>query len=209
MKKFYAILSALLLCGASSQAAINVSLVKSGDPVEDGATLTVNKDEFTHLYYPGILDKWTGQIDVNVVSDAPTQVKLSASCGSIMFCPVGENCYTLSQVGPFYSGSGTLSSSNIDIPIDINYYDCGENLPEANEYINVRLTDKSGATFSFKVVFDSTNDAAVEGIEDDADASYDVYTVAGLQVVKDASVEAVKALPAGLYIVNGKKVIIK
>lgn len=41
------------------------------------------------------------------------------------------------------------------------------------------------------------------------DGRYDVFNLQGIRILTDADAEALKALPAGLYIVNGKKVILK
>ena len=49
--------------------------------------------------------------------------------------------------------------------------------------------------------------SGVEAIGAEADA-YTVYTISGIRVLVNASSDEVKALPAGLYIINGKKVYI-
>ena len=41
------------------------------------------------------------------------------------------------------------------------------------------------------------------------DGLYNVYNYQGIRVLNNADKDAVKALPAGFYIVNGKKVVIK
>lgn len=48
----------------------------------------------------------------------------------------------------------------------------------------------------------------VEGIEA-ADGLFTVFNLQGILVIKEADAEALKALPAGVYIVNGKKVVLK
>lgn len=53
------------------------------------------------------------------------------------------------------------------------------------------------------------NITGVEDVEIAEKATVDAYTLTGLQVLKGASKDAVKNLPAGFYVVNGKKVIIK
>lgn len=68
----------------------------------------------------------------------------------------------------------------------------------------------SGSKLSpaYKLKYSVTGNAAsVFGIE--ADETADVYTITGICVARQVSADDVIALPAGLYIVNGKKVAIK
>lgn len=51
--------------------------------------------------------------------------------------------------------------------------------------------------------------SGVEGIVDSANESYTVYDVTGLCVLRNGSQNDVKSLPRGLYIVNGKKTVVK
>ena len=50
----------------------------------------------------------------------------------------------------------------------------------------------------------------VDGIEAvGAENAYHVYNLQGIEVVRNADASAVEALPAGIYVVNGKKVVVK
>ncbi|MDE5881257.1 MAG: hypothetical protein K2H60_05960 [Muribaculaceae bacterium] len=66
--------------------------------------------------------------------------------------------------------------------------------------------EKSVAIEATYVIDGTTGVSEVLGEEA---SEYNVYTVNGVQVLKNADKNAVNALPAGLYIINGKKVIVK
>lgn len=51
--------------------------------------------------------------------------------------------------------------------------------------------------------------ADVDGVEADSDAPVDVYNVAGVIVLRRATRSQIDALPAGLYIAGGKKILIR
>lgn len=61
---------------------------------------------------------------------------------------------------------------------------------------------------SASYVIEGTTTGVSEVLGEEA-SEYNVYTVNGVQVIKNGDKNAVKALPAGLYIINGKKVIVK
>lgn len=206
MKKIYAALATLLLGAASSQAAITVTL-EDGTPVADGETIIVDRDAFTHTYWEGLIDEWKGKIDINVESTTPTQVKLTGTNMNIMFCPVGENCYTLFETTPgVFEGDGTLRNSPIKIAVDINYYDCGENLPQETNSLQAVFIDSANEKYVVNFIFD-TKDSGVDGIGNDD--LVNAYSIAGYKVLDAAPADALRSLPAGLYIVNGKKTIIR
>lgn len=207
MKKIYTTLAALALCAMSSSAAITVTL-DDGTPVADGQTLTVNRSEFIHTYYPGLIDQWTGKIHINVTGQTPTAVALKGSSGDIMFCPVGGNCYNLFESAPgVYEGDGTLEVSPVNIPVDMNYFNVGDDLPQEVQTLEATFTDSSNAKFVVNFIFDTREDSGVDGVV--SDDTVNVFTIAGYKVLDAAPAEALSTLPAGLYIVNGKKIIVK
>ena len=53
------------------------------------------------------------------------------------------------------------------------------------------------------------NDTAIEDITADEENGWEVYTTSGIKVLETKDASKVKALPSGIYIVNGTKVIIK
>ena len=53
------------------------------------------------------------------------------------------------------------------------------------------------------------NGAGVEAIFGETETSFNVYGINGIQVVRNGNAEALKSLRPGLYIINGKKVLVK
>lgn len=76
-------------------------------------------------------------------------------------------------------------------------------------YSGAILLDGCQSSPEVKANYVVTGSDGVDGIEADANGAYTVVSLAGVVVLRDADAEAVRALPAGLYIVNGKKVIIR
>ncbi len=69
-----------------------------------------------------------------------------------------------------------------------------------------------GHKFKVKKIFPSNdpNDSAVDGISADDSVLADVYNLQGVAVRKGVALsEATEGLPAGIYIVNGKKILVK
>ncbi|MDE6811590.1 MAG: hypothetical protein K2J15_04490 [Muribaculaceae bacterium] len=212
MKKIYTLFAALGLCAMSASAAITVTL-ENGAPVSNGETITVTAEQFEHQFIPSILDNWMGKVDVKVDGVAPIEVSLLSTSGNIQFCPVGQNCYTLfpSLVG--FTGSGVLTNNVTSIPVDMNYqnYDFDNpqtELPAGKETLTANFKDATGAEFTVKFVFDSNTDSGVDAIAD-ADGTVTVYSIAGVCVLNKAEASALGSLPAGLYIVNGRKMAVK
>ncbi len=89
----------------------------------------------------------------------------------------------------------------------------------AAEGLAVTVGDKTieaeDGVYTFETVADTTVKVALpgtSGIEDllnDANSTADVYNLQGIRVARQANAADIKALPAGLYIVNGSKVIVK
>lgn len=85
---------------------------------------------------------------------------------------------------------------------------------EASVLVNgtVVEADESGnyvipVTQDTEIVVDKTN--AIEDITINNVVNGNVYNLQGILVVKNASTEQISDLPAGLYIINGKKVVLK
>ena len=71
------------------------------------------------------------------------------------------------------------------------------------------IGEEFGAKTSYAVAyeFEITEGSAVESIA--GETSFTVYNVAGILILDGADADAVRALPAGLYIINGKKYVIR
>lgn len=111
-----------------------------------------------------------------------------------------------------YNGTYTC----VDNVITWNVYS-GRVVDEGNYVFNVgdgwmSMTGADGyvtksSAFSLSFYVDGT--AAVELVTADGNATYDVYNLQGIQVLRNAEENALNNLPAGLYIVNGEKRLIK
>ena len=71
------------------------------------------------------------------------------------------------------------------------------------------IGEEFGAKTSYAVAyeFEITEGSAVESIA--GETSFTVYNVAGILILDGADADAVRAIPAGLYIINGKKYVIR
>jgi hypothetical protein len=87
-----------------------------------------------------------------------------------------------------------LTASINDEDVDVNYYNY------------IELSDLQ-ANDSIVIGTNSPNSGVNVDINDNR--SYSVYTLTGIRLFDDATSEDINNLPAGLYIINGKKVIIK
>ena len=66
-----------------------------------------------------------------------------------------------------------------------------------------------GMTFRYIVKNDSGEIAGIEDVVADGNNGWTVYGIAGQKILDTTDAESLKALPAGIYIVNGVKVLIK
>ena len=79
-----------------------------------------------------------------------------------------------------------------------------------NCYVVAMLLNSQGNVVNAAKVDSIENAAAgVEGIAGDVEESFKVFNLQGVKVLETKDASAVKALPAGIYIVNGKKTYIK
>lgn len=79
-----------------------------------------------------------------------------------------------------------------------------------NCYVVAMLLNSQGNVVNSAKVDSIENAAAgVEGIAGDVEESFKVFNLQGVKVLETKDASAVKALPAGIYIVNGKKTYIK
>lgn len=117
----------------------------------------------------------------------------------------------------FYPMSGfnvpvTSDEANTWIPYEVDMSTV-EDMPDTF-FIAYRLTAKrsqaTSATYYVKNFIWNPTQQVVESVNGiDGGRLYDVYNMQGLRILSGADAPRVKALPAGLYIINGKKVILK
>ena len=72
-----------------------------------------------------------------------------------------------------------------------------------------------GYTLNYQMYFTyifADVEAGVENIiasQDPLDSGYSVYSLQGVRILKTKNIEEIKTLPAGIYIINGKKIVLK
>lgn len=74
---------------------------------------------------------------------------------------------------------------------------------------SVTLTSPKAESVQLTLYGKCVDDSGVEDITADADGTYHVYNMQGIKLLTTSNVEHLKLLPAGLYIVNGKKMAVE
>lgn len=111
----------------------------------------------------------------------------------------------ITEVADWQSGFSALQGTQVDLVAE----------SAVNVIVNGNaVTAGEGSTYTFSVDAETTvkidaDDNAIDGIEVDAVSDNNVYNLQGILVVKNATAEQIDALPAGMYIINGKKVVLK
>ena len=72
-------------------------------------------------------------------------------------------------------------------------------------FIDANNNEIEGVTLKYVV----KNDTSLEDIVTDAESNWTVYDITGRKVLETADYNKVKALTKGIYIINGKKAIVK
>ena len=106
----------------------------------------------------------------------------------------------------YASGFNALKDTQVGITIDST---SSAQVVVDGEAVNI---DENGVyniviTKDTEIVIDNTN--SIESIAGNEATDNNVYNLQGILVIKNASAEQINALPAGLYIVNGKKVVVR
>lgn len=162
------------------------------------------------LYLPDATNVAGIQFDVVVPGavelTADSNISPEASNGhSMTVTPLGDDTYRVVIYSAHNFRSNALGNliirnngnlnGNADFDLNNVLYSNGDDL---------YATDDSRTTLNLNV------ESGVDGIfANDADARYDVYSTDGILVASQADKAAVKALPAGIYVIGDKKVIVK
>lgn len=109
--------------------------------------------------------------------------------------------------------------SDLSSPVNVHEGTRVDIIPDEGETIEVTVNDRSIPAFEDRHTFYVTGATDVlikgkqSGIEtigaDSAAADRDVYNLQGIKVLDNATPAQVKALPSGLYIQGGKKIVVK
>lgn len=148
----------------------------------DAVTVTFSADELVGVVHNSFA--WGTQAP-RFVSEA------GASVPSIQIKKLTDLSYTFTHTYPF-STNGEFS---LLIPAEYFTFTFSDGYEQKNEEIST--------------TFEVQGTSAIDAVESEAAAAGDVYNVLGVCVLHNATLEQVKALPAGIYLINGKKIIVK
>ncbi|MBQ6422443.1 MAG: hypothetical protein IJJ90_02765 [Prevotella sp.] len=82
----------------------------------------------------------------------------------------------------------------------------GANLKPFRAYFVVPVTDAAAGARQLNIFFDDSIITGIDAVESAATTSGDIYTIGGVLVAKDGNMSR---LPKGIYIMNGKKYVVK
>lgn len=82
----------------------------------------------------------------------------------------------------------------------------GANLKPFRAYFVIPVTDKANEARQLNIFFDDSIITGIDSVETTAPTSGDIYTIGGVLVAKDGNMSG---LPKGIYIMNGKKFVVK
>lgn len=82
----------------------------------------------------------------------------------------------------------------------------GANLKPFRAYFVVPVTDAAAGARQLNIFFDDSIITGIDAVESAATTSGDIYTIGGVLVAKDGNMSG---LPKGIYIMNGKKYVVK
>ncbi|MCH5346762.1 MAG: hypothetical protein J1E63_06605 [Muribaculaceae bacterium] len=200
MKKIITSIAAAL-CLLSANA---ITVTHDGKTVENGATITVGADGFEVIEkVPGVLYSVKAEEIFNVTGATNLSLTATSATQDITICALSGECYTL--MGEDGNYSLTMPSFNDGMTVDLEYNRTTE-VPKEIHSVDITITS-SDAPFKMTVVFDTVNNAGVGNIASDTAGSYTVYNLNGVKVLETTDKAAVNNLPAGVYVVNGTKVI--
>lgn len=199
---------AVLAAGATvSQAAVSIKC--NGEEIPSDGKVTVYASDFKDEGFPEIgLNRWVGGMMIEVSGDSSLEASLVSNTQDMQFCPVGQSCFTLFADGDVYTGSGVINANPGEVEVHVVYSGMNLELPKVVSWLDVTIKDGSGDSKKVRLEFDTLNDSGVAEIITDSD-SCDVYNLSGVKVLEKADAASVDTLPAGIYIVNGKKICVK
>lgn len=202
MKKIFTLLSFTLF--AMSASAITVTL--DGKPVEKGSTVTVGSDAFTLVdKVPGKIYSMDAEFDFYVSGGSNLSLRATSATDNISICTLGGQCFPFNPAG---DGSYAMNMNFTEgFDIKLSYSQVTE-VPAEIHSTDVTITSSDGE-FKFTFVFDTTSSAGVGSILTDHNGSYTVYSLLGNLVLKTTEKSEIYSLPKGIYIVNGKKIIVR
>lgn len=187
MKKIFTIL-AVAAAVLSANAAVEVTY--NGAPVADGAVIKLDQNVLHEIEgIPGY--EMAEHFTINGAT--PIELNVTADNAKWQYCT--NTCFTLldeTGEGKEFTHYSTINTVPQDLAVDANFIMEME-IPKVDMNITFELTGSDDSTLTFTVNL-NTNDNAVKGILNDADAQVSVYNLQGVKMTDPSQ------LPAGVYI---------
>lgn len=207
MKNFLTAIAALLAVFSANA----LTVTYEGKPVTEGQVITFGQSDFSQQAPVPVLP-WNCKVDFEVTSgnDYTLSGRFNASaksengqqrlelCGSSCPDPVIQGEYGI--YAPANWNNGKFDANMI-------YPGSTGVLKELN-WIEITVA-QAGETLNFKVVFDTRDNAGINDVVVDAQGKIVVYTINGIKALETTDKAEINNLPAGLYIANGVKVLVK
>lgn len=156
------------------------------------------KDEY-HYQYQELIAKTTYS-ETALTSVALNKTNASLSIGSSLQLSVNNN------------------PSSVPSTDAIKWSSSDESIAKVNVFGKVTMIDEGSATITAQTI-DGTNlsasclingtSTAIANRQSDYDYEYNVSTLNGIRIMNTASESSLNSLPKGIYIVNGKKMVVK
>lgn len=202
MKKIFTLLF-VALCAMSASA---ITVTYDGKTIENGSTVTVGADVFKRIEkIPGIKYTMDAQVDFYVTGATNLTLSATSTTNFLGICAMGGDCLNFSDP---VDGVYSLNIRNFTKGFDIRCSYSKTEVPKEIHTADVMLHSNEG-DFKFKFVLDTTGNAGISGVENDFNGVYTVYSIVGVKVLETTEKSDINNLPAGIYIVNGEKVIIR
>lgn len=224
MKKIFTLIVAVA-CVTTAMA--QISFTYNGEPIENGASITVNDFEYdeTGLY----LDTYLSIPDIKYTVTTESKVKASLTpinkngtyqmCGffNCVISPVIKGMYNVVNDENTYGQYGD-KALNVAHDLQLDYIgDMGQPLneipvgkctikTEVYPFVNDDYAGTPSYTFEFTITLDPNYAGIDDVVSDEVVAPQGVYNFQGVKV---ADSNDTTGLPAGLYIVGGKKTLVK
>lgn len=203
MKKIFTLLF-VALCAISASA---ITVTFNGKTIENGGTVVVGPEAFK-LVQKGPFTAMEAESDIYVSGSTHLSLYATSATTDIKICEISST----GAAGQCYDWMGTTSPYTLTInsladafKIDLSFNRVSE-VPKVTHSVDITINSNE-APFNFKFVYDCT--AGISGVGNDFNGVYTVYSIVGIKVLETTDKDEIRNLPAGLYIVNGEKVIVR
>lgn len=183
MKKIFTTLAAVAMVAMSANAAVTVTY--EGKALENGAVLDFGNDAFKYEYMSGDgweMHQWGFEFEADVEAGNPVQAYVVATDNAMQFCANG-NCFPSKQEGDLWVLDRSIPNGKFAAQIHYNIFT--QNLPTAEGYMKVTLTDEDNEPFTFTLNIKTTDNSGVEEIMAGDATVAAIYDMQGRPVSED------------------------